>query len=206
MSRAIHRYPLLLYEHMLNRWWPATLTLGLVLVSLWWLASRHPIGQEEPWRGYGMLAIGGIVLVFTLFLFLIRRAAYVELFNKYLRLRTPFLLINISYQRIRRTSIVEMNVLFPPAKLSGWMREAMTPMMSKTAVVIDLNGYPVPVFLLRLFLSPFFFKDKTPHLVILVRDWMSLSTTIDIQHVNGELPQPKSRGDSILSRLPRAES
>jgi len=191
---------------MLNRWWPATLTLGLVLIGLWWLASHHPIGQEEPWRGYGMLAIGGIVLVFTLFLFLIRKAAYIELFNKYLRLRTPFLRINISYQRIRRTTIVEMNVLFPPAKLSGWMREAMTPIMSKTAVVIDLNGYPVPVFLLRLFLSPFFFKDKTPHLVILVRDWMSLSTTIDIQHVNGELPQQKTMGDSILSRLPRAGS
>jgi len=64
----------------------------------------------------------------------------------------------------------------------------------------------VPVLLLRLFLSPFFFKDMTPHLVILVRDWMSLSTTIDIQHVNGELPQQKTMGDSILSRLPRAGS
>jgi hypothetical protein len=206
MTRATHRYPLLIYEHMLNRWWPATLTLGLVLVGLWWLASRHPIGREEPWRGYGLLVIGGIVLLFTFFLVIIRKAACVQLFNNHLRLMTPFLRLNISYQRIRHTSIVEMNVLFPPAKLSGWMREAMTPMMSKTAVLIDLNGYPVPVFFLRLFLSPFFFKDKTPHLVILVNDWMSLSTTIDIQHVNGELPQQKIMGDSILSRLPRAGS
>jgi len=73
----------------------------------------------------------------------------------------------------------------------------------KTAHVIHLNGYPLPPGLLRLFLSPFFFKDKTPHLVILVRDWLRFSTELDSIRLDGgqKKPRRKKRNRSILSRL-----
>jgi hypothetical protein len=55
-----------------------------------------------------------------------------------------------------------------------------------------------------MFFSRFFFKDKTPHFVILVKDWMGLSSEID-SFRTGVDPDPrpvKKRGnDSLLSRL-----
>ena len=83
-------------------------------------------------------------------------------------------------------------------------QEIVSPLANKTAMVIDLNGYPVPAFILRLFLSRFFFKDKTPHLVILVEDWMRFSAELESMRMGSE-PEPAAtkRGkNSILSRLP----
>ncbi|OQX65448.1 MAG: hypothetical protein B6I38_07630 [Anaerolineaceae bacterium 4572_5.1] len=206
MARIGHRFPLLIYEHTLNRWWPATLMLGLALVGLWWPVSHHPIAQAESWRSQGLLAIGGIVLLMTVFLFLTRKIAYVQPRADHLRLVTPFLRMNISYKRFQKTTASEMHALFPPSKLSGWMRESMAPLMAKTAVVINLNGYPIPRPFLRFFLSRFFFKDKSPHIVILVKEWMSFSAEVESLRSGGNITQPKKnrRNDSILSGLPRA--
>ncbi len=73
-----------------------------------------------------------------------------------------------------------------------------------TAMVVELNALPMPASTLRLFLSPFFFKDKTPHLVILVQDWMSFSTQLESLRVSGGEPVRKPEmNSSILNRLPR---
>jgi hypothetical protein len=68
-----------------------------------------------------------------------------------------------------------------------------------------LNGYPINQAVLKLFLSPFFFKDKTPHFVILVQDWMRFSSELESLRAGGGIstPQQKPRDRSILSRLPR---
>jgi hypothetical protein len=69
--------------------------------------------------------------------------------------------------------------------------------------VIELNGYPMSQSSLRLFLSPLFFKDKTPHFVILVDDWMKFSNELESMRSGSDpsVPQAK-RSNSILSRLP----
>jgi hypothetical protein len=57
-----------------------------------------------------------------------------------------------------------------------------------------------------MFLSRFFFKDKTPHLVILVNDWMMFSTEMDSFRTDTGPRSPEQRKrtrDSILSRLPQ---
>ena len=50
-----------------------------------------------------------------------------------------------------------------------------------------------------------FFKDKTPHLVLLVDDWLRLSTELDSFRQQGvTLSQRKEQlNDSILSKLPK---
>lgn len=65
----------------------------------------------------------------------------------------------------------------------------------------------MPQSTLRLFLSPLFFKDKTPHFVIVVDDWMRLSSEMQgMQTGTGPTSSPqKKRDSSILSRLPRNE-
>ncbi len=200
--RLIRRFPLLIYERTINRWWPAILTLGLVLVGLGVLMMMR---RMETWRAMGLLAVGSVVLLFTLFLLLIRRMAYVQPRATHLRLVTPFLRLNISYKRFRRTVTTEMAALFPPsARMRDWQRDILAPLAHKTAVVIELTSFPISPFFLRLFLSPFFFKDRTPHFVILVEDWMGFSTALESLRVGGEqaLKTPR-RKRSLLSSLRR---
>ena len=204
MAKAGRRYPLVIYTRMLNRWWPATLTLSMALFATAWGASRTPQGQSAPMAITATAGLGGLAFIVTLFLFVIRKAAYVQPFGTYLKLVTPFLRINISYRRFRSSTTSEIRVLFPPKSLSGRRREIIAPLSGMTAIVINLNGYPVPPALLRLFLSPFFFKDKTPHLVILVKDWLRFSTDLESLRL-GRRGETKARphDNSILSRLPR---
>jgi hypothetical protein len=55
-----------------------------------------------------------------------------------------------------------------------------------------------------LFLSPFFFKDKTPHIVLLVKDWLRFSTELESMRLGrGKEDKARPRDNSILSRLPR---
>jgi hypothetical protein len=204
MAKAGRRYHLVVYSHMLNRWWPATLALSLALFAIAWEISVRPEGKAQPYLVDAMLGLGGLVFVFTLFLLIIRKIAYVQPFSTYLRLVTPFLRVNISYKRIRGTTTSEMRALFPPSKLSGWRREIIAPLSGMTAIVINLSEFPVSGTLLRWFLSPFFFKDKTPHLVILVKDWLRFSAELDSMRFHGkQAPKARPRDPSILSRLPR---
>lgn len=204
MAKAGHRYPLVIYTHMLDRWWPATFTLALGLFGVAWGVSFTPDGQTQPYLVTATAGLGGLALVFTLFLFIIRKAAYVRPFPTYLRLVTPFLRINISYRRFRSTTTSEMRALFPPTSLSGWRRDIIAPLSSMTAIVINLSKSPMPRFVLRWFLSPFFFKDKTPHIVILVKDWLRFSAELDSMRFSQKRDvKARARDNSILSRLPR---
>lgn len=201
MAKAGRRYPLVIYRFMLDRWWPAVLALGLALFGLAWVIYQWGF---ESWRWFTLAGVGGFVLLVSLFLFVIRYIAYVQPRSDHLRLVTPFLRINISYKRIRKTSSASMSALFPPKSVANWQYEMIEPLLSMPALVIELNGYPIRQHVLRFFLSRFFFKDKTPHFVILVRDWMRFSSELETMRAGGgELPPQQRRRDrSILARLP----
>jgi hypothetical protein len=205
MARAGHKYPLLVYRHMLNRWWPALIAIGLGLFALAYSEYIEPMGRFLPQRWQLFAAIGGLSIGIGIFFWIIRYFAYVQPFPAYLKLVTPFLRLNISYKRIQKTTTTEMRYLFEYKRMSGWVQEIFSPLANNTAVVIDLNGYPISPVLLRFFLSRFFFKDKTPHLVLLVKDWMRFSSELESMRSGIDLdsrPQKRSR-DSLLSRLPQ---
>jgi len=153
-----------------------------------------------------MAVIGGFILFLAFGMLTIRKMAYVQPFSNHLRLVTPFLRLNISYKRLHKTSTATMGALFPPSSVSNWTRGIVEPIAKLTAIVIDLYAYPISPFALKFFLSPLFFKDKTPHFVILVDDWMRFSAELESKRVGGD-SQPASRqikrDSSILSRLPR---
>ena len=72
-----------------------------------------------------------------------------------------------------------------------------------TALVSELNGHPMSQSVLRLFLSPLFFKDTTPHFVIVVNDWMRFSSELESMRTGtGPVNPQQKRNNSILSRLP----
>ena len=201
MAKRGKRYPLVIDTHMIDRWWPAIFVLGIALLGLAW--ALYSWGYEQ-WRWLASASIGGLNLFLGLLLFLLRKSAYVQPFNDHLRLATPFLRLNISYKRILRTSSTNMGTLFPPNSVSKWQVEVIQPLAKMTASVIEMRGFPMSQATLRLFLSPLFFKDKTPHFVILVHDWMKFSTEMESMRTgSGDSPalQKKQEG-SILSRLP----
>ena len=208
MERGGRRYPLVIYREMINRWWPATLFLAFVLLVVAWLVYRDPIWRVQSWRWVGVLWLGGFSFLFTLMLLVLRSLAYVQAFPSFVKLVTPFLRLNISYKRLRRYTTAEMRALFPPSKLRGWKYDLMAPLGGRTAVVLELTGWPVQPKFLRIFLSPFFFKDKAPNFVILVNDWMRFSTELESMRSGGGSSspnRPRPRNQSILSRLPHKD-
>ncbi len=205
MAQAGHKYPLIVYQHMLNRWWPAMIAIGLGMFAFAYTEYIKPLGRFLPWRWQLCVAVGGLAILVGIFFLVIRYFAYVQPFPTYLKLVTPFMRVNISYKRFKKTTTTEMRYIFPFKSMSGWVQEIFSPLSHKTALVIDLNGYPISPVLLRLFLYRFFFKDKTPHLVILVKDWMRFSSELESMRSGIDLnpPTQKRPKNSILSRLPQ---
>jgi len=198
------RYRLLLYTRMLDRWWPALFLIGVGTLALAWpFYSDLYTRITEPWRWMTLAAVGALVILASLLMLVLRGSAYVQPFPDHLRLATPFLRLNISYRRIPRTTSSAMGSLFPPRSLHGLKRDILNPFFGHTALIIHLNALPVPASTLRLFLSPFFFKDKTPHLVLLVKEWMQFSTELDSMRAGTAPAEPAPKSAiSILSKLP----
>lgn len=198
MAKGGRKYRLIIYEYMLNRWWPVTmlmaafifLNVGVLWGAEWYFINpaENPLPTISSENGTVMLAVGGISLVFTFFLLLTRKGAYVQFFDDHLRLVTPFLRMNVSYKRIQKSTTAQIYNLFPPKSLSSWKRDLIGPISGSTAVVLHLSSYPLSRFVLRMFLSPFFFYDKTSHFVFIVDDWMSFGTDLDSRRYAGKAP------------------
>ncbi|HSB00398.1 MAG TPA: hypothetical protein VLE49_07100 [Anaerolineales bacterium] len=217
MARAGRKYPLVVYRHLVNRWWFALIFMGIALFGWAYIEYRQPpeallllpfiLGPFLVWPWHLLIAIGVLAILVGIFFWLIRFIAYVQPYPNYLKLVTPFLRINISYKRIKKTTATEMRYLFPLKGISGAARDIFEQLATKTALVIELTGYPISPTVLRLFLYRFFFKDKTSHLVIVVEDWMRFSSELESMR-SGIDPNPpvqkkKRSKDSILSRLPQ---
>jgi hypothetical protein len=205
MARAGHRYPLLVYRHVLSRWWLAIILIGVGMFALAYSEYLQPLGPFTPWVWGFYAGVGGLAVLVGIFFWSIRYFAYVQPYPTYLKVVTPFMRINISYKRIKKTTATEMRYLFTLKGVSGSARDVLEDLATKTAIVLDLNGYPISPALLRLFLYRFFFKDKTPHLVILVKDWMGFSAELESMRsgIDPNPPAQKRSKDSILARLPR---
>ncbi|HRQ31775.1 MAG TPA: hypothetical protein PLM89_01575 [Anaerolineales bacterium] len=206
--RAGKKYPLLVYRLMLDRWWPPTLTIGIVMLLIAY-SEYIELGQFLPWRWLLPAAVGILGIFVGILFFLFRYLAYAQPYPNHLKIVTPFLRLNISYKRIARTAVAEMRSLFrlKPSGVGAWLdilglNERVAPLASKTALVIELKSYPIPRRILEFFLSPYFFKDKTPHLTLLVNDWMQLSNEMESMRTGADLqPATRKPSDSILTRL-----
>ena len=200
------KFPLIVYQHLLGRWWSGVVGIGVAMLGFAYTEYLQPENQFLPWRWQLPVAVGVLTIFGGFFLLVIRQFAYVQAFPTYLKLATPFLRVNISYKRLQRTITAEMGQLFPRKSMSGWVWDIFEPLAGRTAMVIELKSYPVSPTILRLFLSRFFFKDKTPHLVILVKDWMRFSAELDSMRagINEDQPPAQKRPkNSILTRLPQ---
>jgi len=201
MAKGGKRYPLVLYTVMMDHWRPIIFVIGLAMFGVAYDLFRT---GAEQWRGMVTGGVGALSVFVALAMTLMRKSAYIKPFSYHFKLATPFLRLNISYKRVRRTSSVDLRRLFPRYSITSRQSEIISPISKMTAIVIELASLPMSQAQLKLFLSPLFFKDKTPHFVIVIENWMQLSSEMESMRtgVTTSAPQ-KKRDSSILSRLPR---
>lgn len=176
--RSGKRYPLLMYRRTLDRLWPSLFLSGAILLvgGLYVRFAQTPL---EPDDAAWLMISGALLLALSLFFILLRYAAYVQAHLDHVRFVTPFLHMRISYRRIRSAHPAEINALFPPQRIPGSLRSYLEPFYGRTAVVLELNGYPMPKPILRLFLLRAMFHPQTEGLVLLVPDWIAFSSELD---------------------------
>lgn len=173
------RHQNLLYYRTMDRVWGVSLFAGLFttawLVGIWYgiLPPQPPLPR--------LLSIGGTVVLFafTLFALITRRMGFFQARRDHLLIGTPFLRLKIGYKRIKGIRPSPFGFLSPPETADWGTRHFLEPFYAKTALVLELYSMPVARAFLKLFLAPQMFIPKTNNLVILVEDWMVLSTEIE---------------------------
>jgi hypothetical protein len=188
------RHPLLFYRRSMDRLWSITFLLGLFFAGFW--AAGDFFGfyvfgwQNEVWPLVG----GFFCLAFSAFAFVSRYFAYIQAQSNHMLVATPFLRMKISYRRFRSVHPGNFFQLLGNTKLSWSERTYLEPFFGSTALVVELNSFPMNPRLLRLFLPSAMFLRQTTGLVLLVKDWMALSTELDSLHGTWLYSQSRAPG------------
>ncbi len=172
------RFPLLLYYFAVSRYRRPSMLLALLLLGLWYPVNLDLLPWPRPPADAWLLAGGFVSLAFWLFALIGPRLAYVQPREDHLRLQTPIYRLKVSYRRVLNTRAVELAKLLPPSDLSSGKRRLLAPFYDRTAVGVDLEGYPLHPLLMRLFLHDLFFAPDRTGLVLIVADWMRLSNQL----------------------------
>lgn len=199
-KRTGKRYSLLIYKRAMDRLWPPILGLATLLITLWIWSFNTNIHLLDYADSLWLAGAGFVTLCFFVWFFLSRNMAYVQPHRDHLRIVTPFLQLRISYRRLRRVHPSDFHALFPPQKSSWAQRRFLDPFYGQTAVVIELNGYPMPRNFLRLFLAPQMFHQHTTGLVLLVSDWMAFST--ELESLRGAWQQSQVKRPNLPGSYP----
>jgi hypothetical protein len=172
------RHPLLFYRRTMSRIGQASLALAIVIAGAgaWSLLKpTEMLGlQSDTW----LFAAAAVAFVLCIFAFVARYFAYIRAFDTYLGIVTPFLRFKVSYRRIKSVRPTLVQQLFPPDKLNWAQRSFLSAFTGKTALVMELKGFPLNPRLLKLFLPDAMFSPQSTGLVLVVPDWMKLSTEL----------------------------
>jgi hypothetical protein len=173
------RHPFLLYRRTMDRVGEYTLILAIFLG----VAGGWPLLKETYIWGYSsnlwLVGTALLSLGISIFAYLTRMASYVQATDSTLNVVTPFIRMKISYRRIQSFHPVLVQQLFPPEHLSWAQRSYLSAFTGKTAILAELRGYPIDPAILHIFWSAQMFSPQSTGFVILVSDWMKLSTELD---------------------------
>ena len=91
MARGGTKFPLIVYRHLLSRWWPPMIAMGLGMFGIG-LRTVYGTDGSVPAHGVGMplIVVGVLAILIGVFFLVIRQVAYVQAFPGYLKFVTPF--------------------------------------------------------------------------------------------------------------------
>jgi hypothetical protein len=171
------KFPLLIYRR-----WARTLRLPALLIAvacgiIWWYAPTSDEMVEYDWMFIVIGVIGALIFLYSL---LARQAAYVQCLPNYVKIRTPFMSVVISYKRVSQVRPTELHLQFPPANMKRSQLRLLRPFLGRTAVLLELSGFPIGERRLRGWFPWFMFAAEVTGFVLLVEDWMALSRQINV--------------------------
>jgi hypothetical protein len=169
------RFPLLIYQR-----WAKMLRLPSLLIvvasgAAWWFASDVPLLADHDWVPIIIGIVSAAIFFYSL---LARQAAYMQCYPNYVKLRTPFFSVLVSYRRILRVRPVEFHSQFPPTDMNRSQRRLLQPFFGRTVILMELNSYPISERRLRVWLPWFMFATEAVGFVLVVKNWMALSRQI----------------------------
>lgn len=173
------RHYLLPQIQTMKRLFRLTLILGLLLGFLWWYSRRFNSGLPLAGPPGALLAAAVLSLAFAGLAFPARKLYYVKTFPDHLRLVTPFLKLKISYRRILSSLPVDIKRYVQSSDVKKTDRKALKTYFGKTALIVKLNGFPLSPLVLRFFLPGTMFLPGDQGMLLIVKDWMGLSTELD---------------------------
>ncbi|MFP4343489.1 MAG: hypothetical protein ACLFU8_02240 [Anaerolineales bacterium] len=173
-ERTRVKFPLLIYQTLSKRWFVSSVLLIPLGLLLWW--SQR---QSGPYA-FAILFVPLAGVLLTIYTLLARNAAVV-CSPKHFTVRTPLMPVVFSYRRVENVRPLEFAAVFPPLEEKGVRRRFYQNLWAKTAVVVDLKGYPVALWWLKLWFSPYLLHPQERALVLLVEEWMALVRQIEIR-------------------------
>ncbi len=174
-----NRYILLIPKRAMGRLWKPSFFLGLLLAVLLWQAESGNLIKIDKTNQGLLVAAMVFALLFGLFTLAAQNMNYIQPCASHFRVVTPFLRLKISYRRIRSSHSVNFNQTYPLNEMRWAQKRFFKPFSTKTALAINLTGYPLPPKFLRLFLPKQVFLPSETGFLLVVEDWMTLSTEID---------------------------
>jgi len=171
------KFPLLIYRR-----WAKMLRLPGLLIAIasgvtWWFSPQHPLLEEYAWVFIIIGVVGALVFLYSI---LAHRAAYIQCFPNYIRVRTPFSSFAISYGRVLQVRPIEFYTQLPIGKMKRTQTRLLEPYLGHTAILLELNGFPTSERRLRTWLPWFMFASDVTGFLLVVQDWMALSRQISV--------------------------
>ena len=177
------RFRLLPYRMLAKRWRTPSVLLIIAGLFLWWWGgtmtpnemSELPIQPPIGPLALIIAIVGGLILIYTL----LANRANIQCQSNRLVIHVPLAIIAVSYARVILTRPVEFRSIFPPEEERSARFRIYRSLYGKTVPVVDLKGYPLPPWWLRLWLHPFLLHPTETALVVPVEEWMTFTRTLD---------------------------
>jgi hypothetical protein len=191
------RHRLLFYSRSMDRVWQYTLWLGLILLGVGWFTMIRPrmiLGMHSDIWLFGLAMLSFLVCGYA---FLARYFAFVQPCDSYLLFSLPFFRMKISYQRIRGLRPSLLQQVYDLKKQKWAMKTFLGAFYGKTVLVVELNSFPLPGAMMKLFVPGVMFAPEFKGLVFAVPDWMKLSTELDTFYGSWKQVQVRSRKEAF---------
>jgi len=169
------KFPLLIYRRWARMLRLPGLLIAVASGAVWWFAPNDPLLAERDWVFIVLGLVGGLIFLYSLW---VRQMAYVRCYPDYLKIRTPFMAVAISYKRILQVRPVEFHMQLPLSKMKRTQRRLLEPFLTQTVIVLELRQFPTSERRLRTWLPWFMFASQVTGFVLVTNDWMTLSRQV----------------------------
>jgi hypothetical protein len=176
------KHPLLVYRIRYRRYRGLYFIVAIALFALY--GGLHLLPPETwatvPWINdldWLLLPVGAGVLLYAVFRLLAASIPYVQCSERNIKIQAPLYQVVFSYKRVRETRPNTLFHMFEKSKLSRGARNFVLSDQygGHTAVVIEMNSWPMSVRVMRFWLGNLVFSADKRALVLWVEEWMTLN-------------------------------